>query len=51
MFSPIMGRYEEPNMGHPVLGRQYLVNYSFWVMYYYGWFKGKNGTPKDEDSY
>jgi len=40
-----MGRFEEPNMGLPILGIQYLVNYSFWVILYYRWLKGKNGTP------
>ena len=35
LFSPVMGRSEEPNMGFPVLGNQYLVNYSFWVIQYY----------------
>jgi len=32
LFSPIMGRSEDPNMGLPILGSQYLVNYSFWVV-------------------
>ena len=26
-----MGRSEEPNMGLPILGSQYLANFSFWV--------------------
>jgi len=32
LFSAIMWRSEELNMGLPILGNQYLVNYSFWVM-------------------
>jgi hypothetical protein len=32
LFSPIIGRFDEPNMGLPILRSQYLVNYSFWVM-------------------
>jgi len=30
LFSLIMGRSEEPNMGLPILESQYLVNYFFW---------------------
>ena len=26
LFAPIMGRFDEPNMGLPLLGSQYLVN-------------------------
>jgi hypothetical protein len=32
LFSPVTRRSEEPNMGLPILGIQYLVNYSFWVL-------------------
>jgi len=32
LFSPIVGRFEDPNMGLPILGSQCLVNYSFWVI-------------------
>ena len=32
LFSSIMGRFEEPKKGLPILGSQYLVNYSFWVI-------------------
>ena len=32
LFSPIMGKFEELNVGLPILGSQYLVNYSFWVI-------------------
>ena len=32
LFSPIMGWSKGPNMGLTMLGSQYLVNYSFWVM-------------------
>jgi hypothetical protein len=32
LFSLIMGRSEKPNMGLPILGSQYLVNYFLWVM-------------------
>jgi hypothetical protein len=32
LFLSIMGRFEEPNMGLPILGSQYLANYSFWVI-------------------
>jgi hypothetical protein len=32
LFLPIMGRFEEPSMGLPILGNQELVNYSLWVM-------------------
>jgi len=32
LFVPIMGRFDEPNMGLPILGSQYLVNYCFWVI-------------------
>jgi len=46
-----MGRSEEPNMGLPILGSQYLVNYFFWVTYYYRWLKGKMGLREDEGSY
>jgi len=42
-----MERVDEPNMGLPILGSQYLVNYCFWVIQYYRWLKGKNGTPKE----
>jgi hypothetical protein len=45
-----MGRSEDPNMGLPTIGRQYLVNYSFWVTYY-RWLEGKMGPRKDESSY
>ena len=31
-FSPIVGRSEETNMGLPILGSQYFVNCSFWVI-------------------
>ena len=34
LFAPIMGRFDEPNMGLPILGSQYLVNYIFWVIKY-----------------
>jgi hypothetical protein len=30
-----MRKSEEPNIGLPILGSQYLVNYSFWVIQYY----------------
>jgi hypothetical protein len=30
-----MRKSEEPNMGFLILGSQYLVNYSFWVIEYY----------------
>ena len=33
LFSPIVGRSEEPDTRLPVLGSQYLVSYSFWVIY------------------
>ena len=46
LFSPIMGRSEESNMGLTILESQYLVNYSFWVIKYYRRPQGKNGTPK-----
>jgi hypothetical protein len=46
-----MGRSDEPNMGLPILGIQHLVNYYIWVIFNYGWLKGKNGTPNDEGSY
>jgi len=42
-----MARSEEPNMGLPILGNQYLVNYCFWVKEYYRWLEGKNGTLKE----
>ena len=29
LFAPIMGRFDEPNKGLPILGSQYLVNYCF----------------------
>jgi len=32
LFSPVMGRSEEPNMGLPILGSQYIVNDCFWVV-------------------
>jgi len=32
LFAPIMGRFDDPNMGLPILGSQYLVNYIFWVV-------------------
>jgi len=32
LFAPIMGRFDEPNMGLPILESQYLVNYCFWVI-------------------
>jgi len=35
LSSLIMGRSEGPNMGLPILGSEYLVNYSFWVIQYY----------------
>jgi len=35
LFSLIMGRSEEPNMRLPILGSQYLVNYSFWAIQNY----------------
>ena len=35
LFSPVLGRSEEPNMGLPILGSQYLVNYSFGVIQCY----------------
>jgi hypothetical protein len=41
-----MGRSEELNMGFHILGHQYLVNYSFWVIYITDDSKEKNGTPK-----
>jgi len=46
-----MGRSEEPNMELPILGSQYLVNYWFWIIWYYRTLKEKNGTPKDEGNY
>jgi hypothetical protein len=33
-------------MGLPILGSQYLVNYSFWVMYCYRRLKGKKWDPE-----
>jgi len=27
-----MGRFEEPNIGLPILGSQHHVNYCFWVL-------------------
>jgi hypothetical protein len=41
-----MGRYEEPNRGFPVLGSQYLMNYSFVLFDITDFFKGKNETLK-----
>jgi len=41
-----MGRSEVPNIGLPILGSQYLVNYSFRVIQYYRLLEGKNGTPE-----
>jgi hypothetical protein len=32
LFSPVTGRFEEPNMGLPIFGSQYLVSYSIWVI-------------------
>ena len=32
LFAPIMGKFDEPNMGLPILGSQYLVNYVVWVV-------------------
>ena len=32
LFAPIMGRFEEPNIGLPILGSQYRVNCCFWVL-------------------
>jgi hypothetical protein len=46
LFSPIMGRFEETNIGLPILGSQYLVNYSFWFIYYYRRLDGENGARK-----
>jgi hypothetical protein len=47
LFAPIVGRFDGPKMGLPILGTQYLVNYCFWLIQYYRWLKGKNGTPKE----
>ena len=32
LFVPIVDRFEEPNMGLPLLGSQYRVNCCFWVI-------------------
>jgi len=32
LFAPIMARFEESSMGLPIIGSQYLVSYSFWVI-------------------
>ena len=41
-----MGRSKARNMGLPLLGIQYLVNYSFWVIYYNRRLDGENGNLK-----
>jgi hypothetical protein len=46
-----MGRSEESNMGLPILGIQYLVNYSFLDYVILRMVERKNGSPKDEGSY
>jgi len=47
LFAPIIAKFEEPNMGLTILGSQYRVNYCFWVIEYYRWLKGKNGTTEE----
>ena len=48
LFLPITGKPEEPNMGLPILGSQYLVNYSIWDIQNYRWLEEEMGHRKEE---
>ena len=47
---PIMGRFDEPNMGLPILGSQSLVDI-FWVICITDGSKEKMGPRKNGGSY